>query len=380
MRKTKTHEEFLEELTRGNSYYSNGEFEVVGRYISTNTKIQVRNEYGLCKMTPSSLAGKGSNLSILTAVDPTQYFKNQLSKCNEDYIRGKFVVTGEYINTRVKIEIEDKYGTLKVLPQSLINNNKATIISATNPTDYFKNKLFEKNEYYRRGEFIILGEYTSASTNIHLKCRYGECNMIPNVLLRGANLTINAALDKTSYWINMAKEVHGDSYDYSKVSYINNFKKVTIICPLHGEFKQLPGNHLMAKGCATCGLHLISKSKKSNPTGWNKTNWFNAAQKAKKFYSYKVYLIECWDEETGERFIKIGRTFQEIKRRFVSNNDMPYQYKVLKVVERKNKNSYEDMEYIYDLESRFKRMYKRYKYLPNKEFGGWQECFKIKHM
>lgn len=47
-------------------------------------------------------------------------------------------------------------------------------------------------------------------------------------------------------------EVHKNKYDYSKVNYTNNTHKVTIICPIHGEFKQTPQAHLAGQGCPKC--------------------------------------------------------------------------------------------------------------------------------
>lgn len=37
-------------------------------------------------------------------------------------------------------------------------------------------------------------------------------------------------------FIKYAIEKHGDKYDYSKVDYVNNYTKVCIKCPEHGEF------------------------------------------------------------------------------------------------------------------------------------------------
>lgn len=55
-------------------------------------------------------------------------------------------------------------------------------------------------------------------------------------------------------FIEKAKLVHEDKYDYSKVNYVNNSTKVTIICPTHGEFDQRPDDHTLRKaGCKTCG-------------------------------------------------------------------------------------------------------------------------------
>ena len=56
----------------------------------------------------------------------------------------------------------------------------------------------------------------------------------------------------TEEFIEKAKQVHGDRYDYSKVKYEHCATPVTIICPEHGEFKQLPYEHMRGKGCGIC--------------------------------------------------------------------------------------------------------------------------------
>ena len=66
----------------------------------------------------------------------------------------------------------------------------------------------------------------------------------------------------TKDFISEAKKVHGDKYDYSKVEYKNNTSKVCIICPIHGEFWQSPKLHLKGCGCAYCsGKHKPSKEE-----------------------------------------------------------------------------------------------------------------------
>lgn len=57
----------------------------------------------------------------------------------------------------------------------------------------------------------------------------------------------------TEEFIQRAKSVHGDRYDYSKVEYKNNNDKVCIICPIHGEFFQSARMHVNRKhGCPKC--------------------------------------------------------------------------------------------------------------------------------
>ena len=64
-------------------------------------------------------------------------------------------------------------------------------------------------------------------------------------------------------FIEKAKKVHGDKYDYSKVEYVNSHSKVCIICPKHGEFWQTPNDHLNGKGCPFCNeSHLEKELKK----------------------------------------------------------------------------------------------------------------------
>ena len=69
---------------------------------------------------------------------------------------------------------------------------------------------------------------------------------------------------KNEIFIEKAKKVHGDKYDYSKVEYVNAYTKVCIICPIHGEFWQTPSGHLHNGGCKLCGTLARSKKRVLN--------------------------------------------------------------------------------------------------------------------
>lgn len=60
-------------------------------------------------------------------------------------------------------------------------------------------------------------------------------------------------------FVEKAKKVHGDKYDYSKVNFVDKNTEVCIICPKHGEFLQKPANHLKGYGCKKCGIEIVSK-------------------------------------------------------------------------------------------------------------------------
>ena len=69
-------------------------------------------------------------------------------------------------------------------------------------------------------------------------------------------------------FIERAKKVHGNKYDYSKVEYINSKTKVCIICPKHGEFWMEPHAHLSGQGCKLCSREKLGKERRKSTETW----------------------------------------------------------------------------------------------------------------
>ena len=65
----------------------------------------------------------------------------------------------------------------------------------------------------------------------------------------------------TESFIEEAKAIYGDMYDYSKVDYKNREHQITVICPTHGDFKVYAREHLDGKRCPQCvkGEKFIQK-------------------------------------------------------------------------------------------------------------------------
>ena len=64
---------------------------------------------------------------------------------------------------------------------------------------------------------------------------------------------------KNEKFIEKSKQLHGGFYDYSKVEYVNCYKKVIIICEIHGEFEQAPTTHLKPAGCPKCAKNYLGE-------------------------------------------------------------------------------------------------------------------------
>jgi hypothetical protein len=108
-------------------------------------------------------------------------------------------------------------------------------------------------------------EYINNGTLICIICpKHGEFWQTPHKHLQGRRCFKCYHDDRTlttEEFIEKAKQIHRDKYDYSKVNYVNVYTKICIICPKHGEFWQKPNNHLQGKGCPYCSGNMKSDLK-----------------------------------------------------------------------------------------------------------------------
>ena len=90
-----------------------------------------------------------------------------------------------------------------------------------------------------------------------------------------------------------ARLVHGDKYDYSKSVYTGRHSKLTIICPVHGEFEQDAGNHLRGSGCPKCQKEkLISYTKEEFIAKSKKVHGNNAFVYHEDMYPNKIKVTD----------------------------------------------------------------------------------------
>ena len=189
---------------------------------------------------------------------------------NEEFIRRAKEVHGDkydysktkYVNTTTKVCIIcPEHGEFWQTPSKHLIGRGCPKCggSAQLTTEDFirKAKEIHGNKYdYRKTEYV------NANTKVCIICpKHGEFWMLPSNHTHKTRPqgcpkckaeSPNPKRLTTEDFIRRAKEVHGDKYDYSKVEYVDYRTKVCIICPIHGEFFQQPGNHLMGNGCPRC--------------------------------------------------------------------------------------------------------------------------------
>lgn len=91
----------------------------------------------------------------------------------------------------------------------------------------------------------------------------------------------------TEEWVERARSIHGDKYDYSQTIYVNQRTNVKIICPIHGLFEQKADSHIRGNGCRLCGLQ--SEGRKG-VHGWSDEQREKIANTCLKKYGVARYL------------------------------------------------------------------------------------------
>lgn len=226
-------------------------------------------------------------------------------------------------------------------------------------------------------DYTGISEYTGYDTKMPIICRqHGVFHQSARAHLQqrhgcpscGANdaATFNKsrAMD-TPQFIQLARTVHGDTYDYSMVEYTNTMEKVTIVCKDHGPFHQTPNNHISNhQGCPTC---FRSNRKKYLIGGYSVAFFQKYPDKAKLPAMLYVIHMTCSTDD----FIKVGITTKTIKQRYARAG--AGQKHITKTILHQKYMSLEDA---FTLEQHILTSLKPYQYFPNHILDGRTECLK----
>lgn len=223
----------------------------------------------------------------------------------------------EYINTKTKIKIIC---------------NKCNIESNENLNNHFRKKNCQNciyinkcNEYFNKARNIhgdkydySKSEYINASTNITIKCN--KCNnnfkqIAKNHLKNyGCNPCYNYQCITTKQYIEKAKNIHGEKYDYSEVNYINSITHINLKCnKCNKKYTQNPSTHLKLENCSWCG-----------PKKHMNTELF--IKKAKEIYGDKYDYTEVnYINANTHIIIKCNgcnKKYKQVSRSHLQNNEV----------------------------------------------------------
>ena len=206
------------------------------------------------------LCGKEKSDKAKTSNTPL-FIEKSIKKHNSKYNYSKV----NYINNSTKVCIMcPEHGEFWQTPSSHLKGSGC-------PKCYNKKKLtlfnHSKKQFIERATTVHGDKYdyskviyTNARKKVCIICpEHGEFWQTPTSHNRGCgcpkcaleNKRIIKLLDINKF-IENAKKMHGNKYDYSKAIYIGAKEKIEILCPIHGEFWQTPDAHMHGSGCQKC--------------------------------------------------------------------------------------------------------------------------------
>jgi very-short-patch-repair endonuclease len=236
----------------------------------------------------------------------TEKFIQKATEINGDKYDYSLV---EYINAKNTVKIICKeHGIFETIAKR--HSSKFSSVcpqcSLTNKKD--TGKFIEKSKEVHGNKYdYSLVDYKNNNTKVKIICpSHGEFEQLPRIHASGFNCPKCRYIDRgkkckipkekkpykldTKSFIKKAKEIHGETYDYSLVDYKGVRTKIKIICKIHGEFEQYPSNHLKTE-CIKCVRDkMISehdqflkkcKEKHNNKYDYSKVEYKNAKEKIK---------------------------------------------------------------------------------------------------
>jgi len=244
-------EEFIKKARKvhGNKY----DYSKV-KYINSYTHVTIIcKEHGDFNQIPSShLTGRGCPICSGKLQSNTSEFIKKAKTIHGDKYDYSEV---NYTKAREPVNIICKdHGSFFQIPNNHLNGQGCPWCISRNIKD--------TKEFIRRAKNTHGDKYNyeksiwnNSKTNVTIICPiHGEFEQSASEHIKGRGCPICGGFVKKTLeeFIQKAKQIHGNKYDYSKTIYINIKKPVEIICKKHGSFFQIASNHLRGTGCPIC--------------------------------------------------------------------------------------------------------------------------------
>lgn len=184
----------------------------------------------------------------------TEQFIEKARKVHDDLYSYSDV---NYAGARTKVLITcSEHGNFSQEPNSHLNGNGCPVCA-------WENMHLTQEEFIDKAVLIHDDKfkydkvsYYDTSTAVTITCDvHGDFTQLPNTHLSGAGC-YRCGRDGLKFtkeqFIEKARSVHRDRYDYSKLEYVNIKTKLLITCPEHGDFLQKAATHLRGSGCFKC--------------------------------------------------------------------------------------------------------------------------------
>jgi len=160
----------------------------------------------------------------------------------------------KYFNQKQKIKLKCNYCNI------VSERYPSDILYKKSKCSCLSNKQLTSKQFFSKLEnrkyTYNIESYINMTSHIEVICPiHGKFKIIAgNHLYKKSGCVKCSGLKKltTEKYIQQCKDIHLNKYDYTNVSYINDKTKVEIICKEHGVFFQRAGDHKQGQGCLKC--------------------------------------------------------------------------------------------------------------------------------
>ncbi len=238
-------------INRANNIYNNKYIYENINFVKPNNKIIIEClQHGKFEIKAKThLVGKGCYQCDSLA----KFIENANIRHNNTYDYSKV----QYVNSDTKVIIICKiHGEFLQTPEGHIYGGYKCIKCVKYPQ--FTTEIFIERAKKVHGDKYDYSKVDCKNTldKIIIICgKHGEFMQTPDSHIRkevDCPLCTGNIKYTTQTFVDKAKTIHGNEYDYSEVKYGEWKSKITIICGIHGKFEQSAGGHLMGHGCFKC--------------------------------------------------------------------------------------------------------------------------------
>jgi len=221
--------------------------------------------------------------------------KKTIKKTTEEFIANSKKMWGEKYDYSLT-EYRDARTKVKIIHDGIVYEQFPNSHLTGYPVEGFLDqKIFiqkAKNKWGEKYDYSLV-DFKNANTKVKILLNDAIYEQTPHNHLKYAPERV-LRLKTTEEFIGESKVIHDNKYSYERTIYKTDREKLTITCPVHGDFDQVANSHLGGSGCKSCnesfGEKKIAKFLNKNSINHIRQHRFDDCRGVKYPLPFDFYI------------------------------------------------------------------------------------------